>query len=98
MKSKNEERCYAKIQLEYDSENKKVQKQVITGDEETIASLLGAAIHHLIESGFDKEILEYAVKQGFETEEKKVKVTEIHISKDNEKELKDLLKKLGVEV
>ena len=94
MKIKNEERCYAKINLEFDSTKKGIQKQEIIGDEETIASLLRATITKLLESGFDREILEYAIKKGLNHNIKKIQVKEIHITKDNEKEFKELLSKL----
>lgn len=46
-------------------------------------------------------MLEYAIEKGLnETENKKSKIQlkEIKITKDNEEEFKELLKKLGIEV
>ena len=47
-----------------------------------------------MESGFDREVLEYAIKKGFNHNMPKIQVKEIHITKENEKEFKELLNKL----
>ena len=94
----NEERFYAEINLKFDSENKTgKQKQVVKGDEETISALIGALIKNLLESGFDRKMLEYAIEQGLnksKKEEKKIEVKEIHITKENAKEFAETLKKI----
>lgn len=92
---------YGEINLKFDSREKKTQKQFVKGDEETLSALIGALIHNLLESGFDRKMLEYAIEKGLnETENKKSKIQlkEIKITKDNEEEFKELLKKLGIEV
>lgn len=94
----NEERFYAEINLKFDSENKTgKQKQVVKGDEETISALIGDLIKNLLESGFDRKMLEYAIEQGLnksKKEEKKIEVKEIHITKENAKEFAETLKKI----
>ena len=92
---------YGEINLKYDSRERKGQKQVVKGDEETLSALIGALIKNLLESGFDREMLEYAIEQGLnkiENKKSKIQLKEIRITKDNEEEFKELLKKLGIEV
>lgn len=94
----NEKRFYAEINLKFDSENKTgKQSQVVKGDEETISALIGALIKNLLESGFDRKMLEYAIEQGLnksKKEEKKIEVKEIYITKENAKEFAETLKKI----
>ena len=94
----NKEREYAKIYIEYDSKKEKQGEAIIQGDETTISSIIGALIHNLIISGFDRELLEYAIlkalKDSEKSKSKNIKVHEIHISKDNEKELEEVLRKI----
>ena len=91
------EKFYGEINLKFDStiKNEK-QQQIVKGDEVTISSLIGALIHNLLESGFDRDILESAIKQGLEDSKKKpkIEVKEIHITDENAKEFEALLKKL----
>lgn len=66
---------YGEINLKFDSREKKTQKQIVKGDEETLSALIGALIHNLLESGFDRKMLEYAIEKGLnETENKKSKI------------------------
>lgn len=92
------DRDFAKIHIEYDSYNEKQKMAVVEGDEVTIASTIGALIHNLLESGFDREILEYAISKAlndsYKTRKKDVHVHEIHISKENEKEFAQILDKI----
>ncbi len=94
---KVEDRKYARINVEFDS-NLKVQKIAeVEGDELTIASLIGAMIHSLIENGFDRDLLEYTILKELKDskkQQKNIEIKEIHISKDNEDEFKNLLEKL----
>ena len=93
----NENREFAKINIEYDSNLKTQKIAEVEGDEETIASLLGTLIYKLIDSGFDKELLEYAIEKALKDSKKKtnkIEVKEIHISKENEDEFKKFLEKL----
>lgn len=94
--SENEQRSYAKIALEFDSRKKgQKQLQVIEGDEETIASLIGATIKKILDEGFDRKLLEYAIDEGLGRSKKnKIQVKEIHISEENAKDFEELLKKL----
>lgn len=51
----------------------------------------------MLESGFDRKMLEYAIEQGLnksKKEEKKIEVKEIHITKENAKEFAETLKKI----
>lgn len=92
---------YGEINIKYDSRKIGTQKQVVKGDEETLSALIGALIHNLLESGFDRKMLEYAIEQGLnktENKKSKIQLKEIKITKDNEKEFKELLKKIGIEV
>lgn len=92
---------YGEINLKFDSREKKTQKQIVKGDEETLSALIGALIHNLLESGFDRRLLEHAIEKALnETENKKskIQVKEIKITKDNEEDFKELLKKIGIEV
>lgn len=89
---------YGEINLKFDSREKKVQKQIVKGDEEMLSALIGALIHNLLESGFDRKMLEYAIEKGLnETENKKSKI-QLKEIKITEEEFKELLKKLGIEV
>ncbi|MBR3002940.1 MAG: hypothetical protein IKF38_05225 [Clostridia bacterium] len=88
------EKFYAEINLKFDSTKKsEKQQQIVKGDEITISSLIGALIHNLLESGFDRHMLEHAIQEGLK-EEKKIHVKEIHITKENAKDFEELLKKL----
>lgn len=92
---------YGEINLKFDSREKKTQKQIVKGDEETLSALIGALIHNLLESGFDRKLLEYTIEKALnETENKKskIQVKEIKMTKDNEEDFKELLKKIGIEV
>lgn len=93
------DREYAKIHIEVDSKKSKNNVGIVEGDEVTISAAIGALIHNLIEDGFDREILEYAIKTGLEDCKKKrthktIQVKEIHINEENEKEFKELLEKI----
>lgn len=93
----NKQRFYGKIDIEFDSNKKEKQVQVVTGDDITISSLVGALIHNLLESGFDREMLEYAICKGLndtKVKKAKIEVKEIHISKENEEEFKKFLDKV----
>lgn len=102
MEIKKGERFYAKINLEFDSEKiGQPQRQEITGDEVTIASLIGSTLHYLLEHGFDRKVLEHAIQNGLneskkEKQTKKIQVKEIHLNDGDAEELKNLLKKLKV--
>lgn len=87
---------YGKIQLQYDSRIKGVkQMQIVEGDEETIASLLGATIAKLLDGGFDRELLEYAIDNGLKRNKKQeIHIKEIHLSDENAKEFEKLLDRL----
>lgn len=91
----NEERFYAEINLKFDSENKTgKQIQVVKGDEKTISALIRALIKNLLESGFDRKMLEFAIEQGLnksKNEEKKIEVKEIHITKEFAETLKKII-------
>lgn len=94
---KENEKYYGEINLKFDSTIKgEKQQQIVKGDEITISSLVGALIHNLLESGFDREMLEHAIKKGLNDSKKKpkIQVKEIHITEENEKEFKELLKKI----
>ncbi|MBR4260922.1 MAG: hypothetical protein IKQ33_03085 [Clostridia bacterium] len=89
-----DEKFYAEINLKFDSTKKsEKQQQIVKGDEITISSLIGALIHNLLESGFDRHMLEHAIEEGLK-EKKKIQVKEIHITKENAKDFEELLKKL----
>lgn len=92
------EKYYGEINLKFDSTKRGVsQPQIVKGDEVTISSMIGALIHNLLESGFDRHMLEHAIDEGLERGKKKstkVEVKEIHITKENAKEFEELLKKL----
>ena len=91
------EKFYGEINLKFDSTIKdEKQQQIVRGDEVTISALIGALIHNLLESGFDRKTLEHAIKQGLEDGEKKpkIEVKEIHITDENAKEFEALLEKL----
>lgn len=91
------EKFYGEINLKFDSTKKsEKQQQIVKGDEITISSLIGALIHNLLESGFDRQILEHAIEQGLNESKrkKKIQVKEIHITDENAKEFEALLKKL----
>ena len=98
MKLFEDEKFYEEINLKFDSTKKgEKQQQIVKGDEVTISSLIGALIHNLIESGFDRHLLEHAIEQGLnesKKKEKKIEVKEIHITKENAKEFEELLKKI----
>lgn len=92
-----EEKFYGEINLKYDSTIKgEKQQQIVKGDEITISSLIGALIHNLLVSGFDRQILEYSINQGLNDSKKKpkIEVKEIHITNENAKEFEELLNKL----
>ena len=93
----NENREFAKINIEYDS-NLKIQKIAeVEGDEATIASLLGSLIYKLIDSGFDRELLEYAVAKALKDSKKKtskIEIKEILIKGEQAKEFKEYLDNL----
>ena len=89
-----DEKFYAEVNLKFDSTKKsEKQQQIVKGDEITISSLIGALIHNLLESGFDRHMLEHAIEEGLK-EKKKIQVKEIHITKENAKDFEELLKKL----
>ena len=93
----SKERSYAKINIEYDS-NLKMQKIAeVEGDPEAISSILEVLVYKLIESGFDRELLEHAILKALKDSEKKttkIEVQEIHVSKEYEEEFKNLLEKM----
>lgn len=93
------DREYAKIHIEVNSKKFKNNEAIVEGDEVTISAVIGALIHNLIEDGFDRDILEFAVKKGLEDSKKKgnhkkIQIKEIHIDEENEKEFKELLEKI----
>lgn len=90
-------RDYAKIHIEYDSEDKNTKLAIVEGDEVTLASVIAAMIKNMLESGFNRELLESVIKMALEDskkKEEKTHITEIHISKENAKDFEELLKKL----
>lgn len=87
---------YGKIQLQFDSRKKgEKQVQIIEGDEETLSALIGSMIRNLLDNGFDRELLEYAINEGLgKVKKKKIQVKEIHITDENAKDFEKLLRKL----
>ena len=93
---KDQEVRYAKIHLSFDSRKKgEKQLQVIEGDEETICALIGATLRQLLESGFDRELLEHAIDESLcRNKKKKVEIKKFQLSDDDAKNFEELLKKI----
>ena len=91
-------REYAKIHIEFDIDKKGEGTIEVEGDEVSLASAIGVLIHNMLRKGFDREILEFSILKALKDTKKKEKnnihVHEVHISKENEKEFKELLNKL----
>ena len=89
---------YAKIHIEFDIDKKGEGTIEVEGDEVSLASAIGVLIHNMLRKGFDREILEFSILEALKDTKKKEKnnihVHEVHISKENEKEFKELLNKL----
>ncbi len=91
-------REYAKIHIEFDIDKKGEGTIEVEGDEVSLAAAIGVLIHNMLRKGFDREILEFSILKALKDTKKKEKnnihVHEVHISKENEKEFKELLNKL----
>ena len=92
-------REYAKIHIEFDIDKKGEGTIEVEGDEVSLAAAIGVLIHNMLRKGFDREILAYSHIKGIKRHQEKGKeecchVHEVHISKENEKEFKELLNKL----
>nr|DAO42264.1 MAG TPA: hypothetical protein [Caudoviricetes sp.] len=89
---------YAKIHIEFDIDKKGEGTVEVEGDEVSLAAAVGVLIHHMLRKGFNRKILEFSILKALKDNEKKEKnnihVHEIHISKDNEKEFAEILKKI----
>ena len=89
---------YAKIHIEFDIDKKGEGTIEVEGDDASLASAIGVLIHNMLRKGFDREILEFSILEALKDTKKKEKnnihVHEVHISKENEKEFKELLNKL----
>lgn len=91
---KSKKRDYARINIEYDSESKNQKIAEVRGDEFTIASVIGALIHNLLQDGFDRELLEHAIEKSLKDSKKKIQVKEIKLSKETEDELREIIEKI----
>lgn len=91
-------REYAKIHIEFDIDKKGEGTIEVEGDEVSLAAAIGVLIDNMLRKGFDREILEFSILKALKDTKKKEKnnihVHEVHISKENEKEFKELLNKL----
>lgn len=91
-------REYAKVHIEFDIDKKGEGTIEVEGDEVSLAAAIGVLIHNMLRKGFDREILEFSILKALKDTKKKEKnnihVHEVHISKENEKEFKELLNKL----
>lgn len=96
LKKNNDDYTYGKIYLHFDSRIKGAkQEQVVEGDQETVASLIGCTIRVLLENGFDRELLEHAINNGLgKSKKNKIEVKKFQLSDEDAKDFEKLLKKL----
>lgn len=89
---------YAKIHVEFDIKKVGEGEMIVEGDEVSLASAIGVLICNMLERGFNRKILEFAILKALKDSEKNtnknIQVHEIHISKDDEKELEEVLRKI----
>lgn len=93
----NRPKMKAKIIINLDEPNHKADVDV-AGNHPSILTAVSLLVCNMLDHGFSKEEIDNAINIGIENKEKisnaKIQVKEIHITKENEEELKKFLEKI----